>query len=201
MPGLAKALKRKRQNAAPTRLDAIFDWHTRFVLASIATHEGRPGLVVGVHCTDEQFARYRREVRRATSARIRTVEDAFALDLFGPRRSIGRLFTSQAEDNVLPITVARIDADGGDALELHLVHATEKLDAEVLRLPIAIDRVTLEEFHGDLVEIGEGEYCTTTVSAHDGTIFVHRFESKEEAEAQLEKNIAANEPFVDADLN
>jgi hypothetical protein len=199
MPGLAKALKRKNSRRS-TKPDPIFDWHTRYGLGLASTPDGQPVLVVMVFCEDEEFARYSEQVRQATSLRLRTVDNALALDLFGPRRPVGRLFASVEDDAAAVILPALADYDA-DVLEVHLVQATAPTNAEIVKLPAAVDHVTFEEFHGEPVELGEGEYCVTTLSAHDGTIYVHRFETKEEARSQLERNVSANEPFVDANLN
>ena len=46
------------------------------------------------------------------------------------------------------------------------------------------------------VEVGQGDYCVMTINRHDGSVVVHRFQTVEEAQAQHERNIAADKPLV-----
>ena len=48
----------------------------------------------------------------------------------------------------------------------------------------------------DFVEVGQGDFCVMTVNRHDGSTVVHRFETAEEANAQLERNVEADKPLV-----
>ena len=53
-----------------------------------------------------------------------------------------------------------------------------------------------KETADDFVEVGRGDFCVMTVNRHDGSTVVHRFETREEAEAQLERNAAEDNPLV-----
>jgi hypothetical protein len=48
----------------------------------------------------------------------------------------------------------------------------------------------------DCVEVGYGEFCVITQSVIDGSTVVHRFRTREEAEAQHRRNVAADNPLV-----
>lgn len=48
----------------------------------------------------------------------------------------------------------------------------------------------------DIIEVGRGDFCVLTVNRHDGSTVVHRFETQAEANAQLERNVAADNPLV-----
>ncbi|QDG53411.1 hypothetical protein FIV42_22495 [Persicimonas caeni] len=48
----------------------------------------------------------------------------------------------------------------------------------------------------DYVEVGRGDHCVMTINRHDGSIVVQRFTSAEEAQAQHERNVAADKPLV-----
>jgi hypothetical protein len=48
----------------------------------------------------------------------------------------------------------------------------------------------------DCVEVGQGEHCVMTNNRHDGSMVVQRFMTREEAEAQHERNVAHDKPLV-----
>lgn len=199
MPGLAKAIRRRNrvQELSPR---AIFDWHQKYLGALLTSPEG-PLLVAGVYCDEETFHRYQERLRRVVRARIRTTGDYFALDLFGARRAVGRLMTNLRDDTALPMLVAALDAGQHTEMMLKVFRAEGPSEGKSMRLPVGIDRVSEEEFHGPPTVVGEGEYGVMTINTHDGSIYVQNFLTEEEAEAQLERNQAANEPFVGAALD
>lgn len=51
----------------------------------------------------------------------------------------------------------------------------------------------------DYIEVGHGTFCVLTIPHNGGPTVVHRFPTQAEAEAQLQKNIAADRPLVDFD--
>ena len=53
--------------------------------------------------------------------------------------------------------------------------------------------------HEDCVTVGEGEFAVMTMPRHGGTSVVHLFKTQEEANAQLERNIAQDKPLVGFD--
>ena len=197
MPGLKRSLRRRREEQHqkyPKKLDAIFDWHTPGHAFVFSAEDG-PGVAFVVRCSDEQYARYASAITHATCARIRAADDALALDLFGAHRPIGRLMTSISND-ALGVLMAMTDVQGVDEICLRLIRYADESEHIETRVPLKVDRIRLEELHGEPIEIGHGPYCAVTMNVHDATLFVHRFETEEEAEAQLAKNQAANEPFV-----
>ena len=51
----------------------------------------------------------------------------------------------------------------------------------------------------EIVEVGEGEFCTITVPREGGPTVVQRFETEEEAYEQHRKNVEADAPLVGVD--
>lgn len=51
----------------------------------------------------------------------------------------------------------------------------------------------------DYIEVGSGEFCTVTIPRDGGPTVVHRHETKEAADRQHRKNVAADEPLVGVD--
>lgn len=49
------------------------------------------------------------------------------------------------------------------------------------------------------VEVGHGEFAAMTIPRDGGPMVVHRFETREEAEAQQARNIAEDQPLVGID--
>ncbi|MFP4600250.1 MAG: hypothetical protein ACLFVJ_18490 [Persicimonas sp.] len=48
----------------------------------------------------------------------------------------------------------------------------------------------------DIVEVGRGDHCVMTINRHDGSVVVQRFETREAAEAQHNRNVAHDKPLV-----
>lgn len=198
MPGLAKAMRRRRAKKYPSKLDAIFDWHTPGGAAFITHKEtGQPGLQFALCCSLDRYEAYRDAVSGATEARLRAADVILAFDLFDDDGPVGRLTANP----VLPMLFAALDAGEHQMCTIVLCHASGDGDDLVVELPISVERVSLPDLHGDPVEVGTGPCCVVTMSQHDATLYVHRFASREEAEAQLARNKEANEPFVGAVLD
>lgn len=53
-----------------------------------------------------------------------------------------------------------------------------------------------ESEDGDCIEVGRGEHCVMTINRHDGSVVVQRFQSREEAKAQHQRNVAEDMPLV-----
>jgi len=197
MSGLARALRRQRQSrvARPAR---FFDGDV--VGCSFVTdrYDGRPSLMFLLDCTADRFERYREALAGATSIGIRSTDDCAAIDLFGPRRrAIGRLATT-IQNGVAAMAIECIE----ETLGIIVIHMDPDADAvPPFYFPVSWDDVTREEFHGEIVEVGHGSHIVTTINVHDGTIYHHRFESKEEADAQLQRNVEADLPFAGANLD
>lgn len=49
----------------------------------------------------------------------------------------------------------------------------------------------------EVIEVGHGEFAVVTVPHAEGPTVVHRFESKEEARKQYERNVEEDKPLVD----
>lgn len=51
----------------------------------------------------------------------------------------------------------------------------------------------------DILEVGRGEHCVLTINHHTGATVVQRFETRAEAEAQHQRNVAEDRPLVGFD--
>jgi hypothetical protein len=205
MPGLAKALRRKKTSFLKPRR-YFENGHVTAVEPCRDEKSGRPGFVFVLDCPLEEVREYRAGLRKASKARIRATDDALALDLFNPRRPIGRLTTSLKSD-ALSMVAAALDAEEHDEIALYIEWApvfagTMPAESpEPFVLPVEIERITREQFHGEPIELGVGTYVAMTINVHDGTVYAHRFATLEQAKEQHERNTEADAPFVGVSFN
>ena len=68
------------------------------------------------------------------------------------------------------------------------------------RRPRGARRARIEAQGEDYIEVGQGPFTTVTINRHTGFVVVHRFATKEEAQAQLARNIEQDQPLVDVEL-
>ncbi len=200
MPGLAR-FKRK-QNERRKRMERRTTCHERFfgddLLAVLyGVHDGWPLLVFGLSCDADGAAAYAEQLTDAT-LRMSTTESAMALDAIVDGEVVGRLATSLGND-ALPVAAAHLKAQNSKKLRV----AVESMwdgpsEPKPIRLKVAYERVSVEEFHGAPTVVGQGSFSATTVDPQTGRVYVHRFATKDAAEAQRKRDIAADMPFAES---